>query len=201
MTEDWKWIKGCEGKYQISNHGRLKSFLKNQNGEIRSNINKKGWYITVNLIDNSGKRNTLRIHRLVYENFAGEIPKGYHIHHKDGNKQNNMITNLEALSPKEHCFETIKHNPHILDGLIAYNKGTPIGDKTIYKRFPRGQIFQYTLNGEFIAKYPNAMDASRESGVCARNILQVASKEPFNKKGNIRKQAGGYIWRFEKEVV
>ena len=32
------------------------------------------------------------------------------------------------------------------------------------------------------------------SGVCARNIRQVASKEPYNKKGSVRKQAGGFIW-------
>ena len=40
-----------------------------------------------------------------------------------------------------------------------------------------------------------------KDGVCQRNILQVANKEPYNDKGFIRKQAGGYIWRFEKEVV
>lgn len=48
-----------------------------------------------------------------------------------------------------------------------------------------------------------ATEASRVTGVCARNILQVADKEPFNSKGSVRKQAGGYIWKFadEKEVV
>lgn len=60
---------------------------------------------------------------------------------------------------------------------------------------------EISLDGEFINSYSNAADAYRDTGVCQRNILQVASKTPFNDKGSIRKQAGGYIWRFEKEVV
>lgn len=51
-----------------------------------SNTDKNGWYFTVNLFDHDGKRRTERIHRLVAKAFIGEIPKGYHIHHKDGNK-------------------------------------------------------------------------------------------------------------------
>lgn len=35
--------------------------------------------------------------------------------------------------------------------------------------------------------------------VCQRNILQVANKEPYNKNGKIRKQAGGFIWKFAIE--
>jgi hypothetical protein len=41
-------------------------------------------------------------HRLVWENHNGKIPKGYFIHHKDGNKLNNDINNLEILTPMEH---------------------------------------------------------------------------------------------------
>lgn len=209
LKEDWKWINGYEGRYQISNHGRLKSFLKDENGTIRSNVNKCGWYLTVNLIDSYGKRETKRIHRLVAETFIGKIPKGYHVHHKDGNKQNNMVDNLEILSPREHSLETIKQNPHCLDGMIAYNKGRIIDDgrkryaksKEPKSRFKYGKILQYSLDGEFINSYSNAADAYRDTGVCQRNILQVASKTPFNNKGSVRKQAGGYIWRFEKEVI
>lgn len=41
-------------------------------------------------------------HRLVYEKYYGKIPHGYQIHHKDGNKLNNSIDNLEALTPYQH---------------------------------------------------------------------------------------------------
>ena len=42
------------------------------------------------------------VHRLVYKTFVGEIPPGYHIHHKDHNKQNNALDNLELIDPVEH---------------------------------------------------------------------------------------------------
>lgn len=43
-----------------------------------------------------------RLHRYVWEFYNGEIPKGYHIHHKDHDKSNNDISNLEMLSQAEH---------------------------------------------------------------------------------------------------
>lgn len=43
-----------------------------------------------------------RLHRYVYEYFNGEIPAGYQIHHKDHNKDNNEIENLQLLTRKEH---------------------------------------------------------------------------------------------------
>ena len=62
---------------------------------------------------------------------------------------------------------------------------------------------QYTDDGYFVAEYANAKIAEKYTGVCSRNILQVANKETFNEKGAIRKQAGGYVWRFgnESEVM
>lgn len=53
-------------------------------------------------------------HRWVWEKKYGKIPKGYEIHHIDGNKRNNSIDNLELLTPKEH---SAKHKHH------AWNKG------------------------------------------------------------------------------
>jgi hypothetical protein len=41
-------------------------------------------------------------HRLVWEMFNGPIPEGHVIHHKDGNKRNNSIENLECLPKGEH---------------------------------------------------------------------------------------------------
>lgn len=43
-----------------------------------------------------------RLHRYVWEYYNGEIPKGYHIHHKDGDRTNNDITNLLAVASKKH---------------------------------------------------------------------------------------------------
>lgn len=42
------------------------------------------------------------LHRMVFIHYNGEIPKGYCIHHKDGNKANNDISNLECVRRSEH---------------------------------------------------------------------------------------------------
>lgn len=58
------------------------------------------------------------------------------------------------------------------------------------------KIKQLSLDGEFISIFANAKEASRATGVCARNILQMAAGVPFDKSGVIRKSAGGYKWEF-----
>lgn len=189
IKEVWKWIKGFEGLYQISNFGRLKSFRKHNDGYILSEKNQNGGYFTVNLFRGDGTRTTKRIHVLVAENFIGNIPAGWHVHHKDGNKQNNNVSNLEIIHPKMHRKETEKQFPQIITGMNNYNK---------FERPAR--IQQFDLDGHFIAEYANAKIASVYTGVCSRNILQVANKDEY-KPGHIRKQAGGYVWKLKDEEV
>lgn len=49
-----------------------------------------------------------RLHREVWEFHNGEIPQGYHVHHKDGNRSNNSIDNLALVLGKEHLSEHMK---------------------------------------------------------------------------------------------
>ena len=190
MIEEWKWIKEFEGEYMVSNFGRLKSFRKNPKGHIMSEINAKGDYLSVILTGNGKKRNA-RIHVLVAETFIHQIPVGFQIHHIDGNKQNNRVDNLRILTSRDHAVITRIDNPDLMNGMINYNK---------YER-PR-KIQQVTFDNHVIAEYVNAKYASDITGICQRNILQVANKTEY-RPGLIRSQAGGYIWRYsdESEVV
>ena len=181
-------VKGFEGIYRIGNRGTLLSCKKHgkiteKKGEWHklSNTNKKGNYLSVILTWKSKTLHT-RIHRLVYEHFVGEIPRGHnwHIHHKDHNKQNNSVDNLELVSAKEHYQRDL--DSRNVRGMNNYNQHI------------RPQIIvQKDLNGNFIAQYDNAAEASRATGICSRNILQVAMKTP-TEKGYLRKSAGGYKW-------
>lgn len=182
--EDFREIKGFEGLYMIGDRGTI---LSNRRGcwRIMSMTNKTGWYLTLRLKDKSGKVYTKRLHRLVYETFVGDIPDNYHIHHKDGDMQNNRVENLIAITEKEHHAIHAAENPNILGGMRHYNK---------YVR--PDVILQYSLDGTLLGEYPNAKEASRQTGVCSRNILLVAHKTEY-KQGKIRKQAGGYIWKIK----
>ena len=112
------------------------------------------------------------------------------MHHKDGNRQNNVVSNLEIIHPSKHWRETEKRNKKIIKGLNDYNR---------YER-PR-RICQFSLEVEFLAEYVNGEIASRMTSICHRNILQVAGKEVYGKNKRTRKQAGGYIWKFAEEEV
>lgn len=49
-------------------------------------------------------------HRVIWERQNGKIPKGFEIHHINGNKKDNRIENLECLSRKEHILKHYKPN-------------------------------------------------------------------------------------------
>lgn len=177
--EVWKDIPGYEGLYQVSNMGRVKNIHKTNHYILSLKNSCK--YPSYILINKFGERHHEMPHRIAYLAFVGEIEKGYDIHHINGNSHDNRIVNLIQLSKKEHRKVTALMNPNCMSGTKRWR------DETIH------HIRQYTLDGKFIQEYPTAKEAAKATGVCHRNILQVAGKEEY-KPGKIRKQAGGYRW-------
>ena len=51
-----------------------------------------------------------RLHRAVWEKENGKIPKGFHIHHIDGDRTNNRLSNLQIISASEHLSNHFKEN-------------------------------------------------------------------------------------------
>lgn len=98
MNEIWKDIKGYEGLYQVSNLGRIKSFPRNgtrskEAAILRGHDTPKG-YMQICLTKDR-VRKTIKIHRLVAEAFLPNPTNLPQINHKDENKQNNRVDNLE----------------------------------------------------------------------------------------------------------
>lgn len=60
---------------------------------------------------NEGRKNPKGLHVAIWEYYnKKEVPKGYHVHHKDGNTFNNDISNLECISAREHLSKESKKN-------------------------------------------------------------------------------------------
>ena len=66
-------------------------------------------------------RGNYSIHRAVYEYYCGDIPEGYHIHHKDFNASNNNILNLQALTIQAH--QKLHANSRIFKEFTCYQCG------------------------------------------------------------------------------
>lgn len=184
QKEIWKDIPGSNGNYQASNLGRIKSFKINPNGYIMSLKNSKGWYLSCILLINN-ERTTTRIHRAVAKLFVPNPNNKPHVNHKNMNKQDNRAVNLEWTTPKENNDHAIKHKPWKINGMINYNKN-----------IKPNPIIQLDLMGNYIQTFKNGKEAAIETGVCQRNILQVANRTEY-KPGLTRKQAGGFIWKFK----
>lgn len=193
FDEIWKPIKGFEEEYEISNYGRLISKKQSPPKIIKGYVEKNG-YVLVNLTKMKNgknlKKRTVRIHRLVAETFIPNPNNYLEVNHIDMVKTNNIVSNLEWCNRKHNINEAIKYKPNMINHLIKYNKYV----KT-------KSMVQFSKDGDFMAIYPNAEMAGTITGVCPRNILQVASKNPFNSKGMIRKTAGGYKWLYVSEVI
>lgn len=166
MGEIWKDIAGYEGLYQVSNVGRVRSlkrsvFVRNRNkyktlkGSIKTGCYelKNGYHVVSLYKDGIGKR--FFTHRLVAVAFLENPLNLPQVNHKDENKKNNSVDNLEWCDAK-------------------YN--TNYGD--CIKRRARAQtnrhgaisVIQYSLHGDMIAEYPSLMEASRKSNVPVRAI-------------------------------
>ena len=154
--EQWKKIN----KYEISSEGRvrlkgkLKHFHISHNGYYKVSFNGKPKFV----------------HRLVAEAFL-EIPEELRhlegtpylqVNHKDENKLNNSVDNLEWCDAKYNC-----------------NYGTRNERKAKSRQIP---ILQYTLNGEFVREWESAKQAEREGGFSSAHICNVLKgKRPHHK--------------------
>lgn len=102
QTEIFKDIKDYELLYQISNFGNVKSLKRDKEKILKPSIN-TGGYLQVGLCKN-GIKKTHDIHKLVAIHFLGHSPNGHElvINHKDFNKSNNSVHNLEIVTTREN---------------------------------------------------------------------------------------------------
>lgn len=168
--EVWRDIKGFEGRYQVSNLGRVKSLARRM--VIKDRIlkpfgNNKG-YECVHLWNIQHKE--LLVHRLVAEAFIPNPSNKKEVNHKDGNSLNNKVDNLEWCTHSEnmlHSFRVL--GQRTVKGMVMNNK--PV------KCLDTGEVFA------------SASEAARQKGCSQSNVTKVVLGK--------RDKAGGLRWAYD----
>lgn len=162
-------IDGYEG-YWVSEDGYVYSRKFGKVIELKGKKNSRG-YLYVGLY-NSGSRKFFRVNRLVAIAFIPNPENKPQVNHKDGDKLSNCVSNLEWCTGSENVLHAFRE----------------LGRKSRDK-----EISQYSIDGDFIATFPSASEASRKNGVNIGNISYCAN-------GRI-KTAGGYKWLYTNDLT
>lgn len=124
--------------------------------------------MTVTLYGNNKKIKLFRVSRLVAMAFIPNPENKPQVNHKDGNKLNNNVDNLEWVTQIENQYH-------------AWGNG-------LNKNKPKA-VNQYDLNNNFIREWESAREIERQTKIQRSNIACCCR--------GTRKTAGGYIWRFK----
>ena len=180
MEEIWKDIQGFEGKYQVSNLGRVRSLdrtiidkagrVHHTRGMIlKDSINKGRGYYRVSLSDGHRNYTHIEVHRLVALHFVPGYKEGLVVNHKNENKTDNRAENLEWCT---------------------YQYNLNYSDVIAWKRKP---VYQYDMDGNFIAEHKCCADVERMMGVYQGAMTHVM----YESKTMLWK---GYRWSFEPKT-
>lgn len=119
----WRPAVGFNGRYEVSNCGQIRSVKTTAGGTTfapRKPQNINSGYLVVKISDvPGGTQKTKTIHSLVAEAFLGERPRGAQVNHKDGDRTNNHVVNLEWVTPGENIKDSYDRNPDRVNGRSA----------------------------------------------------------------------------------
>ena len=169
MTEEEIWcpVKNYESLYEVSDQGRVKS-LKFCKERIMKPSRDTCGYLLVNLWKN-GEKKPYRIHRLVAQTFIPNPDNLPEVNHKDEDKINNKVSNLEW------CDRKYNNNYGTHNQRMAEKKSKP--------------VLQYEKDGKFVKEWKSAVDVQRNLKYSQGNISSCCN-------GKI-KSSYGFIWKYK----
>lgn len=155
-------------QYWCDTNGNIWSHKWNKIKKLKARIHPEGYLQVALMIE--GKRHEKLVHRLVAEAFINNTEKKPQINHKDGNKMNNQVKNLEWVTPSEngrHAYHT---------GLLTISYGEKNG---------RAKLTDDIVKSIFISK-ENTKDLATEYGVSGSTINKIRSGEIWKKTTQIK---------------
>lgn len=173
-------VLGYEKLYECSNTGIIRSIdrvikckdgkTKHLKGRILRQSKSKNGYLMVALSSN-GVVKSSNVHRIVCKSFLENIFEKSDVNHKDGNKSNNNISNLEWATSSENCV-------HAYDNGLTRN---------------RRAVLEFDLNGAFIKEYESISEAARCKLVSVSSI--------FNACNGRSRMSSDSQWRFKGDNI
>ena len=165
--EEWFDIKGYEGLYKVNRNGDV---INCKTGKLLKKSDHGEGYMVVTLINNRKCKTTL-VHRIVAETFLDNPEKLPCVNHKDENKSNNSVENLEWC--------TYKYN----------NRYNEINKRIAEKKKKR--IVQMDLEGNILREWESIQEAKEVANTTNISLCCCGK----------RKTAGGFRWAHKKEEV
>ena len=181
MAEEWRDIPNYENKYLVSNLGNVKSlnYRGNTNTEHKLTFDTSSGYARVTLFDKNGCRKKFSVHFLVAITFISNPNKLPCINHKDENKLNNEVSNLEWC--------THKYNSNYGTAI----ERTKSHSQKVYEQ-RRKPVCQYDFDGNFINIFSDGMSAAKWCKVKDNNPGMI-----FKCCKGLIRQAYGYQWKYK----
>lgn len=153
-NKNWKYIENSDG-YFVIDEGKIFSA---KSGKVLKTIEDKYGYLVVNIYDKKRNMHTRKVHRLVAEAFIENPNNLPQINHKDENKKNNVVNNLEWCSVEYNNFYGKKDN--------------------------RKKVYEYDLDGNYLREYESVKKTADEIGShvnTIRNVCLGKGKTVFGK--------------------
>ena len=175
---NWKKIKGFEN-YIINSKGEIireEQIKYAKKPIILKHTKKKSGYMVVALRDKNRKKHQLYVHRLVAQAFIPNPNNLPQVNHKDEDKENNCVSNLEWCDNK-------------------YNSNYGTRNEKLKKVNPlKKSVIKCNLKGDALNIYESIAEAVRDNNINRPNIVEC-----LNNKLK-RKTAGGFIWKYKEET-
>ena len=179
----WKDIVGYENEYQINQFGEIRTLKDSPKLKkydvLKPQISKRNGYV-YQMLYKKGKEKLLRVHRLVAMAFLPNPNNLPQVNHKDGNKQNNSVDNLEWCEQSDNMKHAYKNGLQI----PSENQRKAIINTNKLKQKKVCQI----KDGEVINTFSGISEASRQTKTSISCISRCCNLK--------RKSTNGYEWRF-----
>ena len=187
MEEIWKDVKGFEGRYKVSNLGRVRSldWSRHKGRVLKLKISRRWGYYRLNLAHADGYIKSVSVHRIVAIAFIPNPDNLPEVNHKDENKLNNVV----YFNP-DGSIDTERTNLEWCTSLYNLRYGTRVERVNKLVNEPRMRpVNQYDFDGELINTYPSVAEASKAIGVNTRTMSSICGKIGAH-------STHGYIFRY-----